>query len=100
MAIIHQHDHDFNPTRRNPTPIAQAQGWVDRAWQQVAEIEGDPALMMEATTAAVYIEDLYTRRYRTWQAGGGKSNWSPLDIYDEPEPEDAPARYNIFWAVQ
>ena len=101
MAIIHQYNHDFNPTRKNPTPIAQAQGWVDKAYRIASEIEDDPALMMQAYKAAFYVDDLYTRRYDRWQAGGGKSNWSPIDIYNpEPETESVPAAYNIYWSVQ
>jgi len=98
MEIIPQYWHDQNPTRRNPTPIAQAQGWQERAWKKADDLFDNDALYIEAVQAAVIVTDLYTRRYTRWQDEGGQSNWSPIDKYMPDEP--APGCYNIFWGVQ
>ncbi len=83
MAIIPQHWHDQNPARRNPTPIAQARGMMERAEELLDQLaDADVDLFREAQSAYYLVKDLKTRRYHTWQDGGGLSCWSPLDRYE------------------
>lgn len=91
---------------RNPTPIAQAYGMREKAWTQADNLyhTGDPALFMEAQYAAVYIEELVTKRYAIWQSEGGQSNWSPVDRYQDPPNEEQwpsiATRYEVLGGLQ